>query len=173
MPNLDLRQATVLDLSPTHFCKGFCEVDVSGLAEWLHGPGVSAPWIVQEDTQQKPQRLLAEHCLEMAMLANPLVELALAALPVPCTAAEVVLSRMLPGQRHGMHADFQNTSWLTRVHIPVLTNLHAWHYFEDDPEGSFYMPRGFAYAFNAQRRHAFGNDGQTARVHLIFDAMRV
>lgn len=31
---------------------------------------------------------------------------------------------------------------------------------------------GKAYSFDARRRHAFGNDGDAARVHLIFDVLR-
>lgn len=82
-----------------------------------------------------------------------------------------MLSRMLSGQSHPMHVDRQRADWITRVHVPLTTNSGAWLMFE--PEGKrIHFEVGMAYRFNTHERHSFGNDGEDARVHLIFEVLR-
>lgn len=162
----------MIDLSPDHFSEPICPVDVSALAVWLeigHGD-----WIVQPDRLRKPQRLLNGLPMD---LVQPLIDTvranlwaALQLAPVGLVEREVVLSRMQPGQVHDFHQDQQPHQWLTRVHVPITTNPFCWHQFEG--ESPFEMFPGHAYTFNAVRRHSFGNDGTTPRVHLIFDVLR-
>lgn len=145
-----------------------CDVDVTEAVAWLNGSAHAWP----EPTRAgKPQRLFA-----LPPLFGPLVDGVLACLPVPCLADGVVLSRMPPGESHGMHRDLQRAGWLTRVHVPLVTNPRAWIAFEGNyPYIHVYRDHfevGKAYSFDTLRRHAFGNDGDTERVHLLFDAIR-
>lgn len=157
-----------MDLSPGHTSERICDVDVAALVAWAEGPGLDAPWIVQQDRAQKPQRLL----LVPNHLTAPLVDRVLACFRQRVRAWEVVLSRTPPGQAHTMHVDQGNPAlWLTRVHVPLVTGPGSWHQFEGLER--FHLAPGAAYTFNAHhRRHAFGNDGQAERVHLIFDVLR-
>ena len=86
----------------------------------------------------------------------------------PVTADAVMFSRMLPGQSHPMHIDNQRAGWITRVHVPLVTNPGAWILFEEIGQ-RVHFDVSLAYTFNTFKRHAFGNDGETERVHLLFD----
>ena len=138
-------------------------VDVAPLAEWLararpHFPAPSAP--------SKPQRIEAPPDLVV-----PVVAAVLAYPPVDLTAHRVVLSRVLPGQRHDLHVDKMRADWVTRIHVPILTNEGAWMLWEEEGR-KVHFEAGKAYTFDATRRHAFGNDGPTERVHLMFDLLK-
>lgn len=165
----------MIDLSPAHTSQAICPVDASALAAWVESrAGQAAPWIVQPDRERKPQRLVDwKQGSLLTDTAIPLVCGVLAALGADLDALEIHLSCMLPGQAHGMHQDQQHHTgreWLTRVHVPVLTNKQAW--FTIEGFCTFPMPAGHAYTFNALRRHDFGNGGPTPRVHLIFDVVK-
>ncbi len=158
----------MIDLSSEHFSEPLCRVNVDLLAAWLSLGGVGAPWIIQPDNLRKPQRLLDPR----PDLTGPLIDKVLTALGVPCKPHEIVLSRMQPRQFHDFHQDQQGVTWLTRIHVPITSTIEAWHEFEGAGM-RFHMLPGWAYTFNAVKRHAFGNDGTTPRVHLIFDVMRI
>lgn len=141
-----------------------CEVDVSELVEWLQraSPTWSSP-----ASPTKPQRIFEppKH------LVGPVVDAVLATFDRPVRPHDVILSRMGPDQAHPYHVDRQRPDWVTRVHVPLVTNRHAWMLFEgEDP---VHFESGKAYSFDTTVRHAFGNDGPTERVHLIFDVLEV
>lgn len=142
-----------------------CPVDVTALAAWLadarpHWPALPCP--------TKPQRIAPP-----AELTGPIVSHVLARFDGAArTVADAVrLSRMLPGQRHDLHVDRQRSDWITRIHVPIVTNPGAWMLWEEEP-GRVHFEAGVAYTFDTTRRHAFGNDGATERVHLMFDVLR-
>lgn len=104
-------------------------------------------------------------------------------------AASPMLSRVLPGQIHPMHVDIQRSDWLTRVHVPLTTNPGCWMAWEGQCSACdcayphckscmgtggerVHFEVGNAYTFNTLARHAFGNEGETERVHLIFEVLR-
>ena len=74
-----------------------------------------------------------------------------------------------PGQIHPAHQDMQPTEWVTRVHIPLVTNPHAVATMDD---GYHQMLVGKAYLFNTLVTHAVANGGTTPRIHLVFDVKR-
>lgn len=159
-----------MDLSPAHCYEEICKVDVSALQAWLAGPGRSAPWIVQPHPENgNPERL---H--QYPTLVVPVVAAVLAHFPQGCRTEGMVLNRVRPGQCHAMHTDHPDPAlFLTRVHVPLRTNPGCWHEFEfENHLLRFHMEPGTAYTFNTARRHAFGNDGNTERVHLLFDVLR-
>ncbi len=161
-----------------------CDVDTAPLLAWLEkqGPGIFPT--LPGTHADKPQRVRQ---LPMELL-QPIFDAVLRHFPAGCVAYEPMLSRMRPGQEHGMHVDHTPAYWVTRVHVPLVTNTSAWVQFEEqedesirnesaglvwrDAEGVFNLfLAGKAYSFDMRRRHAFGNDGQTDRVHLIFEVM--
>jgi hypothetical protein len=143
-------------------CLGF--VDVSALTKWVrearpHWPALPCDW--------KPQRIEGP-----ADLVRPVVDRALELLGGHGLAEHrPVLSRMAPGQTHPMHADRQRSDWLTRIHVPLLTNEGAWMAWEDHGSPVHFVV-GKAYTFDTLQRHAFGNAGETERIHLMFDVLR-
>lgn len=78
------------------------------------------------------------------------------------------LSRLVPGATYELHRDPQRPNWLTRVHVPVVTNPLAWLYFADEGQ-RVHFEAGRAYSFNTLESHNYGNDGDADRVHLLFD----
>lgn len=143
-----------------------CDVDVAPLLEWLE---VNPQRWSQPASDSKPQRVFSLP----AGLFEPIAHVCLSRIPgksqLQLIPHQAMLSRMQPGQRHGLHHDAQRADWLTRIHVPLVTNPDAWIYFEGERPVNFEV--GCAYTFDTYRRHAFGNDGKTDRVHLIFDVL--
>lgn len=129
------------------------------------------------------------------------------------------LGYSVPGHFAPMHTDPQRDDWLTRVHVPLITNPGCWMAWENDAEIEYACGRcgkmlgrlvdgvfketdavgdvddtvvfcqcgawrdypafpkvhfevGNAYSFDTLTPHAVGNDGDTERVHLIFEVLR-
>lgn len=138
-----------------------CDVDVSPLAEWVE---TQAVWPSLRSGQ--PQRI------RIPDIAGETIEQVLRRFAVPVLFVEenACLSQVMPGNGHGFHRDGQPDNWITRVHVPILTNPKCW--FAWTPE-LVHFERGKAYAFNTLIPHAFGNDGDSARVHLTFDVLGI
>ena len=179
-----------------------CEVDIAPLAAWLAEgdkawPAPSTPCKPQR-VREIPPGLFEPIAVEVIgkMVAYEIAKNLDSSFTVP-VAADPMLSRMLPGQSHGFHVDRQRADWITRVHVPITTNPGCWMAWEEDHSNECYVTRptdevslpdystmqkvapskvhfeaGRAYSFNTLERHAFGNDGETERVHLIFDVLR-
>lgn len=141
-----------------------CKVDVAPLVEWFGQ--VDQTWS-EVVSPTKPQRtfVLPEG------ITRSIVEEVLAHFPCPVVAHQLMLSRMLPHRSHPLHVDSQRADWITRVHVPLVTNNKAWMLFEEEA-GHVHFKVGWAYSFDTTRRHAFGNDGDEPRIHFIFDVLR-
>jgi hypothetical protein len=83
-----------------------------------------------------------------------------------CAISGIGVWEMEPGQVHPAHWDEQPPYWITRIHVPLITNPKV--VFTSD-EGDFRMKVGKAYSFNTKAMHAVANHGKTTRVHLVFD----
>lgn len=139
-----------------------CDVDIAPLLEWLEA--TPQPWS-RPASKTKPQRVFSLP----AGLFESVAHAVLARLPGELVAHQPMLSRMRPGQHHPMHTDSQRADWLTRIHVPLVTSPKAWICFEGTRP--VHLEAGKAYTFDTYKRHAFGNDGETDRVHLIFDVL--
>jgi len=53
-----------------------------------------------------------------------------------------------------------------RIHIPIITNKNCIMFWEHE---RFHFPAGEMYEINNKAMHSVINEGQTPRVHLIFD----
>jgi len=80
-----------------------------------------------------------------------------------------MLSVVMPGESIPEHADRQEPGWLTRVHVPLLTNPHA--VFAIDGEAN-HLEVGRAYLVDTTVMHSVSNGGITSRVHFMFDVRR-
>lgn len=86
-----------------------------------------------------------------------------------CRVAGVGLFVLAPGQVHPSHCDEQPPEWVTRLHVPLLTNALAVAIVD---AGTLHLDVGFAYTFDTRQTHSVRNDGATARIHLILDVHR-
>lgn len=81
--------------------------------------------------------------------------------------ARAMLVRLAPGGVISPHTDTGIYAEATvRFHLPLVTNPGAW--LEVDGE-KYHLPAGALYAFDKHVPHRGGNDGDTARVHMILD----
>lgn len=148
-------------------CEELAQIDASPLINW-----VSA--IPFEDWPQQPK--LPDGKLRPAMAcdplwhdfkkkSDPLVNL-LMVIFHGCIADTRMLSAVMPGHNIAPHKDDQSANWRVRVHLPLLTN----------PQSSFivggvnhHLEPGKAYLVNTEAIHAVTNEGETPRVHFMFD----
>ena len=86
-----------------------------------------------------------------------------------CVMGGIGLFTLDPGQEHPTHTDVQPPEWVTRVHVPLVTNELA---TVTTDEGTFHMQAGKAYKFDTRRPHAVRNGGTEPRVHLVFDVRK-
>lgn len=140
------------------------DVDVSPLLTWLQGG--NAKWPPVKGGQPNRVHAPAE--------ALPIITTVLGWFDGPVTydSYYASVSRLIPGQGHDYHQDPQQPNWITRIHVPVITNPLAWIAFEEEDGRHVHFEAGKAYSFNTLKRHAFANDGLTDRVHLLFDVLR-
>ena len=138
-------------------------VDVRPLAQWL--ATVKPGWPPVKGGQ--PNRVSMPHA------ARPIVADVLTrfAESVECLEHSACLSRLVPGSTYEYHRDPQPQRWLTRVHVPVVTNPGAWLMFAADGV-PVHFAVGRAYSFDMAQPHRYGNDGPTDRIHLLFDVLR-
>ncbi|MCC7248386.1 MAG: aspartyl/asparaginyl beta-hydroxylase domain-containing protein [Lysobacter sp.] len=79
----------------------------------------------------------------------------------------VMLARMAPGGEIKPHRDANAAAkWPHKIHIPLLTNDQV-TFFVDGT--GYRMPEGEAAEVNNMAVHAVRNDGDTDRIHLIFE----
>lgn|GEM_PF-2779314 len=136
-----------------------CDVDVAPLVAWLP----NAAWPPVKGGQ--PNRVHAPD------IAQPIIDQVLGCFAGPVTYSRyyACVSRVIAGRGFGYHQDPQPPEWITRVHVPLVTNPAAWFMWEEADGVKVHFEAGKAYSFNTLRRHAFANDGDTDRVHLLFD----
>ena len=79
----------------------------------------------------------------------------------------VMLARMPPGGVIHPHIDANPAAkWPHKIHIPLTTNARVVSFFGGEEH---YFPPGEAVEVNNLGPHWVRNDGDTARIHLIFE----
>ena len=86
-----------------------------------------------------------------------------------CSVSGLGMFLLAPGQIHPVHQDVQPDNWVTRVHVPIVTNPHSVACMDDGPH---VMQVGKAYRFNTLAMHSVSNGGTTPRLHFIFDIVQ-
>lgn len=77
-----------------------------------------------------------------------------------------MLSVVMPGHSIAPHIDEQGKNWVCRVHVPLISNDRSFFIVEGRPQ---YFDPGFAYRVDTTKEHAVTNDGDTPRIHFMFD----
>ena len=79
----------------------------------------------------------------------------------------VMLARMAPGGIIQPHRDnMPSALWPHKIHVPLVTNKRVGFYIEPR---TWHFPEGQAVEVNNLGVHAVRNDGDTDRIHLIFE----
>jgi hypothetical protein len=79
----------------------------------------------------------------------------------------IMLARMPAGSRIRRHKDSNPAAlWPHKIHVPITTNPQVQFYIEPDYH---HLEVGQAYEVNNIGVHAVQNDGDSARIHLIFE----
>lgn len=79
----------------------------------------------------------------------------------------VMLAKMAPGGVIHPHKDANaSATWPHKIHVPLQTNPRVSFYVEPQ---DYHFPVGVAVEVNNLGVHAVRNDGDTDRIHLIFE----
>jgi len=73
-----------------------------------------------------------------------------------------------PGDLVPYHCDTCHPGWVTRIHVPLMTNPYAWFITGGKRH---HLEVGKAYQVNPGKPHSVVNNGKTTRIHLMFDVM--
>ena len=142
-----------------------CAVDVSSIIEWV----TAIPF--EEWPQQHPVNGQLRPAMVKDLMWHGLasaVAPALDAVQVGGRVSNVLLTVVMPGQGIDEHVDYQPDHWLARIHVPLTTNEESQFIVGGEHH---HMNVGSAYLVNTTVEHAVRNDGDTPRIHLMWDIL--
>lgn len=124
---------------------------------------------LQHTEKQKLPKVIWDACQEMVKHLSWLPE---------ANVASLAFTRIAPKTTVVEHSDMvsrngtimTNTVLFHKIHVPIITNTSCLtHHRRTKREGfqSFYMPTGYAYAYNDYTWHKVTNDSDVDRYHLI------
>jgi hypothetical protein len=153
---------------------GTCEllgpVNSDALKDWI-GAIPFEEWPQQHrlaDGLVRPAMLTDLKWRGFGIVAGPVVSEIMRAFPA-CDAYQKMLSVVMPGHAIEPHRDEQSPRWLCRVHVPLTSNDRS--QFIVGGVAHVLIP-GMAYRVNTLAEHAVVNDGDTPRIHFMFDVSR-
>lgn len=83
-----------------------------------------------------------------------------------CAPYQQMLSCVMPGHSIEPHVDEQAPHWCCRIHVPLQSNAES--VFTVGGENHSLVP-GNAYRVNTRAEHSVANNGDTPRIHFMFD----
>lgn len=150
----------------TGACEALIPVQIASLVDWIEAI----------DFKDMPQR---HHLGDgKAVIVDPLwqdfykrtdkvVDRLMFLFPL-CTAEARMLVVVMPGASIKPHTDPQAVSWRARVHVPLVSNGKSKFIVGGE---AFQLKPGTAYCVNPEIEHSVVNDGDTRRIHFIFDVV--
>jgi hypothetical protein len=145
----------------------FCLVDCGPLASWIAAIDF-ADWPQQHrlpDGKLRPAMVTDPAWHGFAKAAKPVTE-RIVTLFDGCATYQHMLSAVMPGHAIEPHCDEQAPYWLARVHVPLLSNERSAFVVDGTAHA---MSPGMAYLVNTLAEHSVRNDGDSPRVHFMFD----
>ena len=141
-------------------------LDARDVMAWLERIPLSA-WPQQHrvDEQLRPAMVNDMDWNDFGRHTDALVAEILGHFP-GASARNRMLSVVMPGHDIFPHCDAQPPGWLTRVHVPLVTNDRAVTLTQGQ---TLHMRAGLAYLVDTRREHAVRNDGPTPRIHFMVD----
>lgn len=154
-------------MKPGRFCGDvdpIGPVDVAAMAAWIAAIDLRE-WPQQSFTELKPAMVTDLGWHKFRDIADPVVKDLMRWFP-GCAAYQWMLSVVMPGNTIPPHRDLQPPEWLCRVHAPLTSNDLSSFVVGGRPH---HLDVGMAYRVNTLAEHSVANDGQTPRVHFMFD----
>lgn len=147
-------------------CEPFASVDVSEMAAWIAAISFSE-WHQQHpiDEHLRPAMMTDLSWHGFGVEAAAIVGLLMGYFP-GCEVHQLMLSVVMPGHSIPPHKDGQPPNWISRVHVPLISNDNAFFYSRGNP---YRMLPGLAYKVNTEAEHAIANRGETPRIHFMWD----
>lgn len=144
-----------------------CSVDHSDLMEWI----LSIPFEAWPQQNPKGHELMPAMVTDLRWhgfgeRARPIVDAVVDEHFPGLTAYQLMLSVVMPGKCIPPHRDLQADDWITRVHVPLVSNEQSRFIVDNEP---YVLNPGTAYLVNTLREHAVENSGETPRIHFMFD----
>lgn len=146
--------------------EAFASVDVAGLVSWICGIDFSE-WNQQRkiDDQLRPAMMTDHAWRGFKAMTDPVVATLMGSFPDYCEDTRM-LSVVMPGHSIEPHCDWQSPKWICRVHVPLTTNDKSKFIVGGIDHR---MMVGNAYRVNTEIEHSVTNDGDTPRIHFMFD----
>jgi aspartyl/asparaginyl beta-hydroxylase (cupin superfamily) len=144
--------------------------DASGMAAWIAAIPFEA-WPQQRrlaDGLIRPSMVTDPAWFGFGKQAEPIVSALLEHYP-GCAAYQQMLSAVMPGHHIAPHRDLQAPYWLTRVHVPLMTNDRSLFIVDGKP---IHMEIGRAYEVDTLAIHSVENGGDCPRIHFMFDVRK-
>jgi hypothetical protein len=145
-------------------CSEIGPVDVTAMLAWLQDIDFRN-WPQQSVTVIRPAMVTDPDWHGFGLVAEPVVESVMSGFPGLVT-YQVMLSAVMPGEVIEPHTDSQAPDWLFRVHVPLMTNIASLFIAGGSPH---FLEVGKAYRINTEAVHSVSNEGETPRVHLMWD----
>lgn len=146
----------------------FASVDIASIVAWLEAIPFEA-WPQQRLDELRPAMVTDPEWHGFGEIASPVVASLITHFS-GCAPYQQMLSAVMPGHRIEPHCDGQAAYYLGRVHVPLTSNDRAWFIVHGEPH---HLAPGLAYRIDTRAEHAVVNDGETPRVHLMFDVRRL
>jgi hypothetical protein len=147
-------------------CEYLTKIDVRQVT-WI-GHLDAAAWPENWLCHGRPYVLVEPDWQDWSAKTNRIVAKLLKFFP-GCREAFRCLTTVHPGEYVPPHVDAQPPEWITRIHVPLVTNPKAEFIVNDV---SHHLKVGSAYKINPEQPHAIRNGGDASRIHLMFDVMR-
>ncbi len=149
-------------------CEEIAAVDVLGPAAWIAAIPFEA-WPQQkrlDDGQIRPSMVTDPNWHGFYEQTDRVVGFLMSAFFPGLRSYQRMLSVVMPGHSIEPHTDGQAPSWICRVHVPLLANDRSAFIVRGV---SHALVPGVAYRVNTTAEHAVTNDGESPRIHLMFD----
>jgi hypothetical protein len=148
-------------------CKPICKVSVADLVKWVGGID-RAGWPDWHKGSYRPAVVADPRWEDMGERTKPVIDKVLKEFP-GCRAINPNITTVHPGDYVPPHTDSTCQGWVTRVHVPIVTNAGAVMLVAGK---EYHLEAGHAYLFDISKPHAIRNDGKASRIHLMFDVVK-
>jgi hypothetical protein len=135
-----------------------CDLNVAGLVTWLEAIPVKEWHRLGDPSYENWDATFRPFAEEIVQRFYP-----------GCKVGGMGLWLVEPGKVHPSHTDVQHDDWLVRIHIPLATNGGCVTTMSD---GQHRLEVGKVYRFNTLSPHEVANNGDTRRIHFMFDVLR-
>jgi hypothetical protein len=138
-------------------CEPLCRIEVDDLIEWIGNR------IWDKGSNDRPYVMVDPLFLEDK--TDRVVSELMPNFP-GCKDTSRSITVLNAGDYVPYHTDNCFSDWITRIHVPIVTNPHTWFLIDGL---AHHMEVGMSYQVNPSKPHAVSNAGDATRIHLMFD----